>query len=174
MKGKKHLGFKITSMVLFGLGLLFIFAEKWAMKTWPGLTIDEMVFHLTQPIQGTGGGILESGLREVLLPSILVFLGSLVLIRFLNRFPDFRGMTYPAAMTVGISLAFAAFAQFSDATNLTSYISSQMVKSTFIEDHYADPDKTELTFPEQNRNLVYIYMESMESTYTDQEDGGCL
>lgn len=174
MKGKKHLGFKITSMVLFGLGLLFIFAEKWAMKTWPGLTIDEMVFHLTQPIQGTGGGILESCFREVVLPSVLIFLGSLILIRILKRFPNYWQMTFMTAMTVGIGLAFTAFAMFSDATNLTSYISSQMVKSTFIEDHYVDPKKTNLTFPEQKRNLIYIYMESMESTYTDQEDGGAF
>ncbi|MDD6352293.1 MAG: LTA synthase family protein [Lachnospiraceae bacterium] len=37
-----------------------------------------------------------------------------------------------------------------------------------------DPKKTNLTFPEQKRNLIYIYMESMESTYTDQEDGGAF
>jgi phosphoglycerol transferase len=174
MKGKRHLGFKITSMVLFGLGLLFIFAEKWAMKTWPGLTIDEMVFRLTQPIQGTGGGILESCFWEVVLPSVLIFLGSLVLIRILKRFPNYWNMSFLTAMTVGIGLAFTAFAMFSDATNLTSYISSQMVHSTFIEDHYVDPQKTNLTFPEQKRNLIYIYMESMESTYSDQEDGGAF
>ena len=35
-----------------------------------------------------------------------------------------------------------------------------------------DPAETELTFPEQKRNLIYIFLESMETTYSSQEDGG--
>ena len=44
--------------------------------------------------------------------------------------------------------------------------------STFIADNYVDPRSVEITFPEQKRNLIYIFLESMETTYADTENGG--
>ena len=44
--------------------------------------------------------------------------------------------------------------------------------SPFINDNYADPKTTNISFPEQKRNLVYIYMESMENTFADKANGG--
>ena len=41
-----------------------------------------------------------------------------------------------------------------------------------IEDNYVNPSQTTITFPEKKRNLIYIYLESMESTYSDKKDGG--
>lgn len=31
---------------------------------------------------------------------------------------------------------------------------------------------TEITFPEKKRNLIYIFLESMESTYASKDEGG--
>ena len=42
------------------------------------------------------------------------------------------------------------------------------------EKYYVNPAKTKLDFPSQKRNLIYIFMESMESSYADQEDGGIM
>ena len=30
----------------------------------------------------------------------------------------------------------------------------------------------ELTFPDKKRNLIYIFLESMENTYSSKENGG--
>lgn len=56
---------------------------------------------------------------------------------------------------------------------IMSFVSYQLGEpSTFIEEHYADPKTTNIQFPEQKRNLIFIYMESMENTFTDKENGG--
>lgn len=34
--------------------------------------------------------------------------------------------------------------------------------------------KIRLTFPEEKRNLIYIYLESMENTFMDVESGGAF
>lgn len=47
-------------------------------------------------------------------------------------------------------------------------------KTDFYEKYYVNPAKTKLDFPSQKRNLIYIFMESMESSYADQEDGGIM
>ena len=48
----------------------------------------------------------------------------------------------------------------------------QLTRSTLFEEAYVDPRSITLTFPEEKRNLVYIYLESMESTYLSKELGG--
>lgn len=46
--------------------------------------------------------------------------------------------------------------------------------SSFIEEQYVDPKTTKIEFPEQKRNLIYIYMESMENSFTSIENGGAF
>lgn len=45
-------------------------------------------------------------------------------------------------------------------------------KSLIFENDYVDPSDVKLTFPENKRNLIYIYLESMESTYASSDIGG--
>lgn len=54
-----------------------------------------------------------------------------------------------------------------DCLNVFAYAAALVTESDFIADNYADPDAVELTFPQQKRNLIYIYLESMENTYGD-------
>ena len=62
----------VLTLVIFGFGLLVLFAWLWAHRIWPGLTIDEMVFHLTAPVEGTGGGIFLSLFLQVFLPAAII------------------------------------------------------------------------------------------------------
>mgnify|MGYP002538828124 CR=1 FL=1 len=52
------------------------------------------------------------------------------------------------------------------------YLKYQFQESSFIEDNYVFPKKVKMTFPDKKRNLIYIYLESMESTYMDIKNGG--
>lgn len=55
-----------------------------------------------------------------------------------------------------------------------AYVKTQGSYSTFIDNYYVDPAKVEITFPGQKRNLIYIFLESMEKTYADKESGGAF
>jgi len=54
------------------------------------------------------------------------------------------------------------------------YLENQKTESHFIEDNYANPNQIQIRFPEQKRNLIYIFMESMETTYASKDVGGGL
>lgn len=45
-------------------------------------------------------------------------------------------------------------------------------KSTIYEDFYVDPNSISITFPEDKRNLIYIFVESLETTYLSSAVGG--
>jgi len=72
-----------------------------------------------------------------------------------------------SALVVAGCLAF-----FSLQTNFVHYAAMKSSKSTIYEDHYVEPVADVMTFPEKKRNLVFIYLESFESTYTSKEEGG--
>lgn len=44
--------------------------------------------------------------------------------------------------------------------------------SKFFVENYVNPDSVKITPPEQKRNLILIYLESMETTFSDKEHGG--
>lgn len=61
-----------------------------------------------------------------------------------------------------------------DELDVKEYLLSQRKESHFIEQNYVDPRTTKITFPDKKRNLIYIYLESMESTFASKGDGGGL
>ena len=47
-----------------------------------------------------------------------------------------------------------------------------LTHSTLYEEEYVDPADVTITFPEEKRNLVYIFLESMETSFLSEELGG--
>ena len=46
------------------------------------------------------------------------------------------------------------------ALDVKDYLKNQSTYNTVVEDNYVDPDRVNITFPEQKRNLIYLYLES--------------
>lgn len=44
--------------------------------------------------------------------------------------------------------------------------------SKFFVENYVNPDSVKITAPKQKRNLILIYIESLETTFSDKEHGG--
>ncbi|MGN0364142.1 MAG: LTA synthase family protein [Bilifractor sp.] len=167
--------FVILALILLGLGLLVLFAKLWAHRTWPGLTMDELVFHLTRPIEGTGGGIFQSLALQVFLPVACIEAGAVtaaVLLR--KKRPQVLRMVLPLESIAACLMIVFSVITFCKETDLMAYVAAQQSDSDFIENNYTDPATAALKFPEKKRNLIYIYLESMEMTYADQEDGGAF
>lgn len=54
------------------------------------------------------------------------------------------------------------------------YYKQQKDVSTLFEEYYVSGKDVEITFPEDKRNLIYIYLESMETTNFTKENGGIM
>jgi len=77
-----------------------------------------------------------------------------------------------ALIAAAMIIPIGSIAHAWQALEVSAWLTNQSIDSTFIADHYVDPDSITLEFPETKRNLIYIFLESTETTYTDVADGG--
>ena len=168
---------KILAVLLIFLVAMLAFAALWTMDTWQNNTMDQIMFHITSPVEGTSSDIIVGFVLKVLLPSIAVTAAAVIVKLVLKK----KEAKQKALRTANIvtAVALAAFLGvsvflFMNKYKVIEYFSTKSVNSDFIKDNYADPEKTAITFPEKKRNLIYIYLESVEMTYADKKSGGAL
>ena len=75
-------------------------------------------------------------------------------------------------MGCSICAAIGSFIYAWNKLDIGTYIDNLSEYNSFIDDNYVYPSSVELKFPEQKRNLIYIFLESMETTYADRASGG--
>lgn len=179
---KKSVGKKLSKILLAPtilLGFLIILGVMWIRKHFGDVTPEMIVMQLRMPLQGTGGNYVQSFLLQVALPSFVITTVIMVLERFLRQRKTIlfvgKSALFPNVAT-SMVLAFIFFAGsfFNSVTEmkLPQYLANRNKSSDFIEKYYVTPEAENLVFPEQKRNLIYIYMESMESTFLSVEQGG--
>lgn len=165
---------KIINVVI----VLFLFIAfsasisiNWLYDTFGHLSLDEIIFHLKVPMEGTNADVIWDYIGTCLWKIVMLTATlSIVLIYMLKKSERKRIMAISIVIPtiiLGISINNVV-----TATDLTTYIKNQKNNSTFIESEYVDPETTNIQFPEEKRNLIYIFLESMETTYYSKDDGG--
>lgn len=184
--------FRFLSVFLTVLGIFFIilsfttyYAAKWYAAVYGQMGFDSILYTLSAGLSGTDPGLIRSFLSTVipkvlgwtLLICCILFFRSekqLVLTLFqklrISLFPLPRLMSGALAVVLCCSLLVSA----AKITELDTYISNLRSLSTVYEEEYRDPKTIDISFPEKKRNLIYIYMESMETSYLTKEQGGTL
>ena len=164
----------VLSTILALLASLLAFSAKWMFKTWTNLTMDELVYHLTAPLEGTNTDMIKDYCNECAVPAILI-LGCILFVIAANR--NHAGILKKIAIVCSAGAVAVTGITVGVAWNgldVSNYMKGQSTYSTFIDDNYVDPSSVNITFPEQKRNLIYIFLESMEMTYADKENGGAF
>lgn len=164
---------EILTVFIAGLSVLLALSVRWMFATWTNLSMDELVYHLTAPLDGTNTDMIWDYVRVCAVPTILViFFLILILIawRKKEKVHLFRGIINLVALVGIIVMLGYTWTEL----GVGDYLKNQNTESKFIEDEYVDPTDVEVVFPEQKRNLIYIFLESMETTYSDVDDGGAF
>lgn len=165
--------FSFCMILLCAVGVIVYRLMDWVMDTWGLLSIDEIIFHLKVPLEGTNTDIVWDGINACVPIAILIILAMFVLMLGMMKTKK-RVFVICTFLITCISVEFGVKAANDVYVELgvKDYLESQEKDSTFIQDAYVDPRSVEITFPEQKRNLIYIFLESMESTYASVEEGG--
>lgn len=175
-KDKKWL--KITgavcSFIVITVAVLICFSIKWMFDTWTNLSMEELVYHLTAPLEGTNEEMIWQYVRVCVVPTILIMAGISALVVLVRKKEKPYWRVIAGAVVISVLAQTCSVYGAWKKLDIGGYMANQGEVSTFIDDNYVDPRSVEITFPEQKRNLIYIFLESMETTYADTENGGAF
>ncbi len=182
---KKGIVCKILLSVLLFISFLCFYSARWYITTYGDLGFDSILYTLFNGLGGVQSGLITAYLKSALLPSVLLSLAlSLVLFlapkkSFKIKYTNTKKITlYPInrlfSSIIAVFLSVALMATAAVKVGLDEYIVSSASYSQIFEEKYVSPTSETVIFPENKQNLIYIYLESMETTYFGKEQGGAL
>ena len=164
-KHKKYgIALPILATVLLLAGWLCLFLACWYRNTYGDLGFDSVLYTVFSDLGGVQSGLVASLAVKALLPGVLCTVGSVGFL-FRGKRKDSAAMAISGALTLALVMGGAM------TCGMHRYIYDLFHESAIFEEEYVDPEEVEIAFPEEKRNLIYIFLESMETTYFSDELG---
>ena len=156
----------MSLIIILFIVMLVIFSILWGNRTFSVKTLNQMIYHMIVPCDGTDEGIFKDWFVNCFPPSLIttIILGVLLYKTPLVFLFDYQGICI-TVLIIGILLYVLINYQ------IITYVFDMVRTSKLYEEHYVDPKSVDLEFNEK-RNLIHIYLESVENTYLSKEDGG--
>lgn len=173
----KH--FLLTVLICFAL--LLPLGYEYLKKNFDNVSLDQLIYHLNTDLGGTNWEDFAEIIEQLMYRlGMAIGLGMLLfgISLYLRKKQKNRkniiiiwGMRSSliciCLFTISLSLN-----QFCTDYNAFSYLVSKQLKSTLYENYYVDASTAKIKFPEEKKNLIYIFLESMEITNADKTVGG--
>lgn len=193
MKRIERKTWKYIITVLFLLmGNLLFFLTVWMTRKYDKVSLDQFIYQMKASAVGTNRSLIGSAYVQVGVFGIgLTLIEVLVFHIFAGSFANlvkkiFKTNTFYVKVVshwicrffirhvfpIALSVFFLAMTFFVAKLNFVTYVENITTDSTFIEKVYVDPNEATITFPETKRNLIYIFLESLEVTFAEPEAGG--
>ena len=165
---KKSIFAGVLCTLLLLLASICFFSAQWYIKKFGQTGFDSILYTLLAETSGTDAAVLESFRKSALLPAVIAWV--ILSVLFWQR--KIGKQWVKTVVSLVLSVVMLLYAAFT--VELPAYIGYLCQQSTIYQENYVDPLAANITFPEQKRNLIYIYLESMENSYMDTESGGAL
>ena len=178
----------ICLYLIWILFAILIVAEEYVLSSFSGITIDQLVFHMNTNLEGSNWSTFLPTLIQAGLYILIAVIGCTIVTfiqkYFIKKANLYRKFNLKAKeMIKEYSLHFITtlcgfiaicivLVSLADNYYLIDYLAARKIDTEIYDKYYIDTATVELTFPEKKKNLVYIYMESMEMSLADESHGG--
>lgn len=154
--------------ILIFLSILIISSIIWGNRTFSVKTLNQIVFHLKVPMEGTDNGIYLDWFIYCVPISIIL---TVIINLFIFKLPLIIELkTYFTKIGIICLISALLFAVYN--YQILSYGYNMVQKTDLYEKYYVAPQSAKLNFTNKKRNLIHIYLESVENTYAVKESGG--
>ena len=153
---------------LVALAGLCFFAARWYIRTYGDLGFDSIMYTVFSDLGGVQSGLLISFGLKAAVPAVLLAAAAFLMLRQLRKTRAQRVLVRLTALCM--SLLMILQAAFS--TGLPEYVYGLFHETPVFDQYYVQPTAENVKFPEEKRNLIYIFLESMEISYLSEELGG--
>lgn len=158
---------------LIFLAAFIVLSIYWIYANTGNVTLEQLIFHLKVPIKGTNIGMIWDYIFWTF-SRVLLIIAITGIIMYIYERKSKKALStkqkilyFISKIILVLSVIFVLLFM-----NVFGFAKNQITASTLIEKEYIDPKKVNITFPKQKRNLIYIYLESMENTFSSIENGG--
>lgn len=175
---------RILAIIAVCVSFLAFFSAKWYIDTYGDVGFESIIFTLFAGLDGAASDLYLEWINNALIPTILSSAVACAFILFGSKFKmtlaskksgkSVRLYPFKAWLKTVICLVLCCCLLWSGASivKLPEYIKNMSSQTAIYNDDYVSPDKVSIAFPESKRNLIYIYLESMETTFLSRELGG--
>lgn len=188
----KTLIWSIIVIILYLLSVIINAVTDWFNVRF-GVSFEEILFTITSPLEGSDVSFLGEAIDFVMvevwavIPILLIGIVISVIVLMLLGYvcAKVRVIIYKWSIVISFEtiykmgvLVMVLFLVISSvdygftSLDLGTYISRRVQKTTIYEDYYVNPKTAEISLIGEPKNIIYIYMESMETTYASIEEGG--
>ncbi len=179
-----------TAALLLCLANILLLLTIWLEQTYDQVNFEQMLFQLKSTSKGVNTHILRNALLSVGLLSVVITwietrIYHLLTERYGIKDSSLLKSCHSARSRVSslirkhvlsiVSVIFTiSLIICGTNTRVFAFMKADSTESEFIREYYVRPDPSILEFLEQKRNLIYIFLESMENTYADPAAGGTI
>lgn len=180
---KKNRRIFIFFSVIIFLSALAYTSSYWTMNKMDNVRLDQVIFTITQPIKGSDPGQIRTFIVVPFLGAILISVPMISIMYLVSNCSWQVGaiqwhpkplLRYRYMIGLGIISLVAGLSMSVKEIGYADIKAYYFEKTDLYEEYYVDPQKIAITFPQKKRNLVYIFLESMEASYYSQDLGGSL
>lgn len=176
----------IVGCILFGAAMFIIFWANWSFSKYGKQPVDSMIYTLLNSISLSSKTLIYDFLLKCALPTLI---STIVIFLFIfNPFKTILKLSirnkefiiYPINIVnrffllINFIFLIITAVIVADMFGVTKFIVAQTKSSDFIGENYVDPENVNIVFPSQKRNLIYIYVESLESAFFSKSLGGYM
>lgn len=186
----KQIAARVVILILLALAAVFFVTSRYKQANFGDAQIDEILFYVMNgAAEGQSASLLEAAKDNLWLCFVLLFLLVLPVVDFYrNKITIKVDLSFigkkkvldinPSKIRMRSKLIYASvvfvisLGVLLGSFGVVGYIRSLTQKSQLFEERFVEPDSVTLIFPEKKKNLVYIYLESMENTVASRNGGG--
>ena len=162
-----------TAAVFLFLADVLIMLTVWLGQNYVQVDFDQLLFQVKTTSEGVHNGLLSSALIQIGLFSLIMILAEVFLyLQLTGRRHSSFIKKHILLFTIAVFIAALLICGMQ--VHLFSFMKAESRESDFIQSQYVHPDSSILHFPTKKRNLIYIFLESMESTFADPSAGDMI
>lgn len=164
----------VLGTILMFVSVLIVTSVIWGNRTFSVKTLNQIIFHLKVPMEGTDNGIyldwflwaVPISIGVVAVVDLIIFNIHLLyngkILKVLKKHFVKAGI-----VCIVCSLVFTVYNY-----DIHGYINNMRQSTDLYEKYYVNPSEANISFEIGKRNIIHLYLESVENTYASKEAGG--
>ena len=169
----------LASAIILFFANVMLFLTVWLLEQYDSICFDQFLFQIKSSTKGSDSILISSGFLYMggfggLLTAFEILLFCVLTGRFPKRECEAKiiALLNKCVLYIAIILFILSTVFFVYRLDIIPYAKTANTKTQFFEENYVNPSSVKIKFPENKRNLIFIFTESCENTYASFEDGG--